>query len=287
MVTGGKSPGNREDGGKTHGENLGDALLQTATAWKTIRQHDLNAVVTDNAANMIVAIKESTLAQHVTCFAHTLNLAAKRGLAVAGADRLLGRVRRIVGYFHSSTSANEVLKQRMKILELTGPLKLIMDVSTRWNSSYDMLVRYLLLEPAVQSALGSKDVKKHLKDVVTLSDEDQIKLLDTFTRLTIATYAAQFDGYSGQVFKTIGAKPGPQNTTLVETQIVNADSSSVALTYVFRKIKGQWGILDVLLDTGISELARKRSEYRKALMSGGAEALLLMMNSKTDFLLIN
>ena len=59
------------------------------------------------------------------------------------------------------------------------------------------------------------------------------------------------------------------------------------MTYVFRKIKGEWRILDILLDTGISELARKRSEYRKALKSGGAEALLVMMNSKTASLLIN
>ena len=74
---------------------------------------------------------------------------------------------------------------------------------------------------------------------------------------------------------------------LVETLIVDSDTSSVALTYVFRMINGQWRILDVLLDTGISELARKRSEYRKALMSGGAEALIKMMSSKTSSLLVN
>ena len=149
----------------------------------------------------------------------------------------------------------------------------------RYRAIEPVLTKVFHLKAMMQIASGSFWKK--------LSDEDQIKLLNTFTRLTIATYAAQFDGYSGQVFKTIGTKPGPQDTTLVETQIVNADSSSVALTYVFRKIKGQYRILDVLLDTGISELARKRSEYRKALMTGGAEALLLMMNSKTSSLLIN
>jgi len=149
--------------------------------------------------------------------------------------------------------------------------------------------RYKTLEPVLTKIF-------HLKAMIQIasgpiwkkvSDEDQIKLFDAFTHLTIATYAAQFDGYSGQVFKTIGTKLGPQRTTLVETHIINADASTVALTYVFRKIKGQWRILDVLVDTGISELARKRSEFRKALMSGGAEALLFMMNSKTGSLLVN
>jgi phospholipid transport system substrate-binding protein len=149
--------------------------------------------------------------------------------------------------------------------------------------------RYQKLEPVIKKIF-------HLKAMVQIvsgsfwkkaPDKDQVKLLNTFTRLMIATYASQFDGYSGQVFQTIGSTPGPQKTTLVETRIVNADTTSVSLTYVFRNIKEQWLILDVLLDTGISELARKRSEYRKPLMSGGAEALLKLMNSKADSLLVN
>lgn len=40
------------------------------------------------------------------------------------------------------------------------------------NSSYDMLERYLEQQPAIFAARISKDVKTHLKDVVTLSDND-------------------------------------------------------------------------------------------------------------------
>lgn len=50
--------------------------------------------------------------------------------------------------------------------------KLIQDVSTRWNSTYCMFSRYIEQQPAVFATPLSKDVKKDLKDVVTLYDND-------------------------------------------------------------------------------------------------------------------
>lgn len=110
-------------------------------------------------------------------------------------------------------------------------------------------------------------------------------LTAAFSRLSISTYASQFDGYSGQSFKTHGEKPGPQNTTLVKTQIIDPGSDPVDITYVTRKIKGQWKVIDVLLDTGISELAVRRSEYRRILKTGGIKGLIGTLNAKADQLL--
>lgn len=152
-------------------------------------------------------------------------------------------------------------------------------ISGRYKKLEPVLSKVFYLKGMIQIASGSFWKKT--------SDQEKIQLTSAFSRLTIATYATQFDGYSGQRFKTIGTKPGPQKTTLVETHIVNPDTSSVTLRYVFREIKGQWRIIDVLLDTGISELARKRSEYRSVLKSGGVAGLIALLNSKTDSLLAN
>jgi len=119
------------------------------------------------------------------------------------------------------------------------------------------------------------------------SPAQRTSLTNAFASLSTATYAAQFDGYSGQSFKTLAQKPGPQNTILVETEIVDPGGRNVTLTYVTRKIKQRWQIVDVLLDTGISELARKRSEYRQVLKSDGVEGLVAMLKHKTGALLAN
>jgi len=113
------------------------------------------------------------------------------------------------------------------------------------------------------------------------------KLFDTFRRLSIATYAAQFDGYSGQQFKTMGERPGPQKTVLVATKIIETDGDAVGLTYVMKKTASRWLIADVLLDDSISQLAVRRSEYRHILKKSGIEGLVATLSAKADTLLVD
>ena len=111
------------------------------------------------------------------------------------------------------------------------------------------------------------------------------ELVAAFTRFSISTYTSQFDGYSGQSFVTQGEKPGPQKTTLVKTQIIDPTSGPVDITYVTRKKKDQWRVIDVLLAGNISELARRISEFRRILKTGGISGLIDVLNAKADQLL--
>ena len=111
------------------------------------------------------------------------------------------------------------------------------------------------------------------------------RLVDAFTRLSISTYASRFDGYSGQSFETESEKPGPKKTILVKTRIIDPGFDPVDLTYVTHKSKGEWRIIYVLLDAGISELAVRRSEYRRVLKTGGVDGLIETLNRKADQLL--
>jgi phospholipid transport system substrate-binding protein len=110
-------------------------------------------------------------------------------------------------------------------------------------------------------------------------------LAAAFSRLSIATYASRFQGYSGQSFETIGGRPGPAATHLVDTRILRPGESPIPLTYVLKQVDGRWGIVDILLDTGISELAVRRSEYRSILKKDGLDGLIAVFNAKVDELL--
>jgi len=112
------------------------------------------------------------------------------------------------------------------------------------------------------------------------TEAEKTALVTAFSKVSIGTYASRFTGFSGQRFETLGTKPGPQETELVSTRIVNPDGDNVPLTYVTKVVGGGWQIIDVILDTGISELAVRRSEYRKILKQSGIEGLIASLNAK-------
>jgi phospholipid transport system substrate-binding protein len=112
--------------------------------------------------------------------------------------------------------------------------------------------------------------------------DQQKSLLEAFARRSAAQYVQRFTGYSGESFETVGNRPGPRGTTLVETRLIRPNDKPVTLTYVLRQRDGKWGIADVLLDGTISQLAVQRSDYANALRNGGIAALTKELNSYAD-----
>lgn len=124
--------------------------------WKL--QKSMISVTTDNASNISAAMAKSDVVVHIKCMAHTLNLATQKALQVAAISKLCGKVRRIVTFFRRSTKAANLLRTATVQLELRD-LKPVIDVVTRWNSSLDMLERYLYLHPALTVALSNPSVR--------------------------------------------------------------------------------------------------------------------------------
>lgn len=120
----------------------------------------------------------------------------------------------------------------------------------------------------------------------TSADPDQqAALVQAFTRFSIATYADRFKGYSGERFETLGERPGPRNTVIVDTKLVRPDDPAVSLSYVMQERGGVWRIIDVIVEGSISELAVRRSEYAQILRQGGAGKLVEVLNAKADGML--
>jgi ABC-type transporter MlaC component len=119
----------------------------------------------------------------------------------------------------------------------------------------------------------------HWKDSAT---SERRQLVNAFRRMSISILATLFDGYSGEVFKFVKEKPGPQNTTLVVTKLVKSNQSTVEISYVTRQFKNGWRIIDVILDRGISELMVRRSEYRLILKNRGVAGLISVLNGQAN-----
>jgi len=182
----------------------------------------------------------------------------------ASADTTSPQPAQVVTSFHEALL--DVMKQAKKL-----------GVKGRYEKLAPVIKKGFHLRLMVQVAAGSFWRKADAAELEAL--------VAAFSRLSISTYAAQFDGYSGQIFKTDSEKPGPQKTTLIATRIIDPGSDAVEITYVTRNIQGAWRIIDVLLDGGISELAVRRSEYRQILKTGGIPGLIKTLNTKAEHLL--
>ena len=112
------------------------------------------------------------------------------------------------------------------------------------------------------------------------SDEQKQRIVDAITRLSITIYAARFDGFSGERFRTLSEEPGPRGTVLVKTEIVKSDGDTVALNYLMRDTDGVWRIIDVYLDGIYSEVALKRADYAGILKRSGFDGLFRAIEKK-------
>lgn len=114
------------------------------------------------------------------------------------------------------------------------------------------------------------------------SPAQQSALIAAFTRFSTATYAKNFKKFSGESFETVSQREGPQNTTLVDTYLVESSGEKVEITYVMKKGADAWKVVDVIVDKGISELALRRSEFSRELKDSGVDSLTRTLNRKAD-----
>ncbi len=141
--------------------------------------------------------------------------------------------------------------------------------------------RYAKLQPMVRQVY---DVAFMTRVAVgagwsNLSGEQQQTLTDAFGNFIAATYAARFDGYSGEHFQETGERP-LGTATLVETDLVKNDGDKIPLDYVTRQEADQWRIVDVFLTGTISELATRRSEFSAVFRDAGYDGLLKTLIQK-------
>jgi phospholipid transport system substrate-binding protein len=111
---------------------------------------------------------------------------------------------------------------------------------------------------------------------------DQAALSEAFSRWSIATYAARFDGFSGETFSTQGVQATPNGDQLVRTTLNRTGGQEpVVLSYLLRNGR----VVDVYLTGTISELASRRSEFAGLIREGGAPRLLAELQRRITALL--
>jgi phospholipid transport system substrate-binding protein len=142
--------------------------------------------------------------------------------------------------------------------------------------------RYSKLEPIVAASFDFQTIGRIVtgKYWAELKPDEQNRFLDTFARLSTATYASRFDSFGGEVFRQISAEKQSENKTLVKTELVDSEGKVVKFDYLLQAGKdNKWRILNVVAD-GISDLSLKRSEYTSIIKNQGYAALISKLDAK-------
>lgn len=116
----------------------------------------VHTITTDGAANMIAAVRLLNV-QNIHCIAHIINLTVQNALdGCDGASKMISDVHEIVTYFKQNLTAQAELERERDKTNL-APLKLVQSVPMRWNSSLDVVERFLELADEVAVVLVKRD----------------------------------------------------------------------------------------------------------------------------------
>lgn len=107
-------------------------------------------VSSDCGANIKKAIEDGAKErgyEYIPCAAHTIHNVVKDSLRKrSDVCNLIGQVRAIITRISRATVINDKFREIQKKMGRKQPLRLIVDVVTRWNSTYDMLARAVELK---------------------------------------------------------------------------------------------------------------------------------------------
>jgi phospholipid transport system substrate-binding protein len=116
-----------------------------------------------------------------------------------------------------------------------------------------------------------------------LTDAQRQQMTESYGRYISAIYADRFDSYSGQKLEVTGEQPAPAGV-MVKSQIIKANGEAVKVDYMMRRYDDSWLISDIYLDSAISEVATRRSEFAAILKKDGIDGLIAALNRKADIL---
>ena len=119
-----------------------------------------------------------------------------------------------------------------------------------------------------------------------LSPAQKEAVTGAFARYITATYADNFDSYSGERFEVIGQQLTPYGT-IVESRLIPSDGEPVAMNYLMHWTGDTWRVRDIYLTGTISQLANMRSQFSSVLARDGPDGLTALLDRKTETLLVD
>jgi phospholipid transport system substrate-binding protein len=218
-------------------------------------------------------------------------LATKKGqkycLAGPGTIRALRRMTLILVW--AMLLPADLVAEEISSTSPSAPLKVVaklqsglIDASNTYADA-SMEERYAALEPLIKEThdlpyIARFAMRRYWAD---LTDEQRSEFMDTFTRLSIATYASRFQGLTDETFGISGQTDRPRGHVEINGTLVQKDGEALGINYILHQSDEDWRIINIIVD-GVSDLALKRAEFQRVFLDAGFTGLLTYLSGQID-----
>src|SRR5215475_3636042 len=145
--------------------------------------------------------------------------------------------------------------------------------------------RFAQLEPVIRRSFDLASMARLSvgPSWTSLTEAQRQQMTESYGRYIAAIYADRFENYAGQKLEVTGEQSTPSGV-IVKSQIIKANGEPVKVDYRMRQNGDSWLISDIYLDSAISEVATRRSEFSAILKKDGIDGLIAALNRKADIL---
>jgi phospholipid transport system substrate-binding protein len=142
----------------------------------------------------------------------------------------------------------------------------------RYDVLAPLVIRAVELDGILQGGVGPT--------WVSLPPSQQEALKTAFQHYSIATYVSHFDEFAGERFELY---PPAAGDPVVRVKIVPAKpgDNTHLLGYTMRQAPVGWKVIDVTVDSTISQVVVQQEEIRSLIRSSGTDGLLARLQQKT------
>lgn len=114
------------------------------------------------------------------------------------------------------------------------------------------------------------------------TDEQKDVYTELLQQYQASVLASRFEPGASPVFVIEKVTDAPRNTKIVSTRIERSDKDAVSIDYRMVNRDGIWLVADIYLDSRISEVAVRRSEYSATLRAEGYGGLIAAITSQIE-----
>ena len=165
----------------------------------------------------------------------------------------------------------ELKTENLKTNTVNDLQKVLKEISQKNNS--------IFFQKTLKAVRSFYDAEKMIQMIIgdhwnNISEEKKKELTEVFQTYIASNYLRMFEKISNPSFEQSAEKKIGKNYRLIKTFLILNKDERVEINYLLLKKNEEWKIFDVLLAGSVSEIATKKSEFRKYLKNGNIEELI-------------